>query len=61
MDPKAQSKVCSDHLVEGHPTEESLYPTLNLGYTATTVRKKPTKHAPQRNPPKLSSPLSSLD
>lgn len=42
--PKSESRICSNHFVEGSPTVANPYPTLNLGYT-------PSKNIKSRPPP----------
>lgn len=43
--PKDDSRVCSDHFIDGRPTPTNPYPTLKLGYT-------PHKPIVSRPPPK---------
>ncbi|XP_072047459.1 uncharacterized protein [Amphiura filiformis] len=52
--PKVYSRVCNEHFVDKKPTEQNLYPSLNLGHNPSdiskTMRKAPRDRKPRIQP-----------
>ena len=48
--PNDNSRVCSNHFVNGRPTEQNPDPSINLGYTPVTKHKKTRKEPTPRTP-----------